>query len=131
MAKSMTSGRKTASDKIDTEAIELTTDDKEIVPETVGNTYDDILEENRKLKEQLENQEKKFSSEIESIKLLLRNQIESTTATSNNRSDNFGTIRPDKYIKIMSLTHNLLNLNAGNGKIIKIQKYGQLGPYCQ
>ena len=109
MAKSMTSGRKTASDKIDTEAIELTTDDKEIVPETVGNTYDDILEENRKLKEQLENQEKKFSSEIES-----------TTATSNNRSDNFGTIRPDKYIKIMSLTHNLLNLNAGNG---------QSGPY--
>lgn len=83
----------------------------------------DIIKENADLKKQIQD----FSEQLESIKSMLKTQNkESINKIDNNKEEEFEPIRPDKYIKVMSLTPELLNLNAGNGKIISINKYGEI-----
>ena len=86
------------------------------------NSMELLREENERLKEQISEQASKFEQELNHLKeLILFSQ-----KTNQDQNNNYGTIRPDKYIKVMSLTHGLLNLNAGNGKVIHIDKYGDV-----
>ncbi len=135
-------------EEIDNEEIDNEEIDNEELSdfEADSNQKDDVLDsmikENELLKEQLASQALIFEKQMEEFKAMMANMTVKNdetpkfepdgvdVKTSEETHDEYIDIRPDKYIRVMSLTPELLNLNAGansgSTKIIRFQGYGEV-----
>lgn len=73
----------------------------------------------------------KEAAELKKQVAVLKKQMESmkSSVIDNVQPDNDAVVRPDKYIKVMSLNFGLLNLTTetkGRGKIFKFTKFGDV-----